>query len=168
MRRHELSDEEWALIGDCFPANGGKGGQWCDHRRVLNGMFWRLRTGAPWRDIPERYGPWQTIYDRFNRYRADGTWDGIIEALQIRLDADGRIDWDLWCIDGSSIRASRAAAGASKKVSTATRENPQITHWAARAADSGASSTWLLTVRDCRSQSRSAPANATNRNGSSR
>ena len=57
MRRHELADEEWALIEDLFPASGGKGGQWRDHRMVMNGLFWRLRTGAPWRDIPERYGP---------------------------------------------------------------------------------------------------------------
>lgn len=97
-----------------------------------------------------------------------GVLDRILEALQVRLDANGSIDWDLWCIDGSSVRASRAAAGASKKVSTATRKSPQITHWAAHAADSGASSTWLLTVRDCRWRWRSVLVNATNRNGSSR
>ncbi len=160
MRRHELSDEEWALIGDLFPANGDQGGQWSDHRTVLNGMFWRLRTGAPWRDIPERYGPWQTIYDRFNRYRADGTWDWIIESLQIRLDADGRIDWDLWCIDGSSIRAARAAAGGGKK---GGRKNPPTTHWVAAAADSRASSTWLLTAQESPWPRTSPPDRPTNR-----
>lgn len=163
MRRHELSDEEWALIEDLFPPTGGKGGQWRDHRIVMNGLFWRLRTGAPWRDIPERYGPWQSIYDRFNRYRRDGTWDRMVEALQIRLDAEGLIDWDLRCIDGSSIRASRAAAGAGKKGAS---KNPPTTHWAAAAADSQAKSTWFLTARAFPWPSTSRPAKRTNRRSS--
>ena len=115
MRRHELSDTQWKWIEDMFPKNGNKGGQWKDHRQLLNGMFWRLQTGAPWRDLPERYGPWQTVYDRFNRYSKNGTFDQIVERLQCQLDAQGRIDWDLWCVDGSVVRASRAAAGARKK-----------------------------------------------------
>jgi transposase len=163
MRRHELSDEDWALIGGLFPPSGAKGGQWRDHRMVLNGLFWRLRTGAPWRDIPERYGPWQSIYDRFNRYRKDGTWDRIVEALQIRLDAEGLIDWDLWCIDGSSIRASRAAAGGGKKGGP---KSPPTTRWAAAAADSRAKSTWLLTAREFPWPSTSPPDKRTNRRNS--
>lgn len=115
MRRHDLSDAQWKRIEDMFPPNGNKGGQWKDHRLLLNGMLWRLQTGAPWRDLPERYGPWQTVYDRFNRYSKNGTFDRIIERLQCQLDAQGCIDWDLWCVDGSVIRASRAAAGALKK-----------------------------------------------------
>ena len=59
------------------------------------------------------YGPWQTVYERFNRWSKDGTWGRLLEALHVRLDAAGKIDWDLFCIDGSSIRASRDAAGAS-------------------------------------------------------
>jgi len=70
-----------------------------------------LRSGAPWRDLPERYGPWQTIYHRFNAWRKDGSFDRLLETLQIRLDREGHIDWDLWCIDGTS----RAAAGAGQK-----------------------------------------------------
>jgi transposase len=135
---------------------------------MLDGMLWILRTGAPWRDLPERLGPWQTVYHYFSCWRGDGVFDRILESLQIRLDANGSINWDLWCIDGSSIRASRAAAGASKKVSAVTRKNPKTTHWAAHAEDSEASSTWLLTVGDCRWPSKSVPVNATNRNGSSR
>jgi transposase len=115
MRRHELSDAQWKRSEDMFPPDGTKGGQWKDHRQILNGMFWRLQTGAPWRDLPERYGPWQTVYDRFNRYSKNGIFDQIVERLQCQLDAQGRIDWDLWCVDGSVIRASRAAAGARKK-----------------------------------------------------
>jgi transposase len=152
MRRHELTDEQWAQIEGMFSANGEKAGRpWNEHREVIDGMFWVLRTGAPWRDLPERYGPWQTVYDRFNRYRADGTLDKILERLQVRLDGEGRIDWDLWCVDGSNIRASRAAAGAGKKGVPRSR---RTTLWAAREADSGASCTWLLTAKACRWRSR--------------
>jgi len=82
---------------------------------ILNGIFWRLNTGAPWRDLPERYGKWKTVHDRFTKLRKSGLLDRILEALQLQLDERGLIDYDLWCVDGSSIRASRAAAGASKK-----------------------------------------------------
>lgn len=115
MRRHELSDNEWELIKDLFPKPKKRGRPPRDTRQLLNGMFWIMRTGAPWRDLPERFGPWQTVYDRFNRWRKDGTFDRIVLTLQTRMQARGRIDWDLFCIDGSSIRASRAAAGALKK-----------------------------------------------------
>jgi transposase len=116
MKRHELSDEQWGLLAPFFPPRPRKrGGQWKDDRTVLNGIFWRLNTGAPWRDLPERYGKWQTVYHRFNALRKSGLLDRVLGALQLRLDERGRIDWDLWCIDGTSVRASRAAAGASKK-----------------------------------------------------
>src|SRR4051794_31798012 len=116
MKRHELTDPQWELLAPFFPPRPRKrGGQWKDDRTVLNGIFWRLNTGAPWRDLPERYGPWQTVYHRFNALRKAGRLDPLLEALQVRLDEQGRIDWDLWCVDGSSIRGSRAAAGASKK-----------------------------------------------------
>lgn len=115
MRRHELDDEQWALIEDLFPKNTPQRGRpWNNHQKMINGMFWILRTGAPWRDLPERHGPWQSVYDRFNRWRRDGTFDRILERLQVQLDAKGQIDFDLWCIDGTSVRASRAAAGAPK------------------------------------------------------
>src|SRR5829696_8808963 len=74
VRRHELTDQAWAEIAPLLPANGRPGGQWADHRRVLNGILWKLATGVPWRDLPERYGPWQTCSERFRRSQADGTW----------------------------------------------------------------------------------------------
>jgi transposase len=117
---------------------------------MLNGILWSLRTGAPWRDLPERFGPWQTVYDYFRNWRRQGVYSRILEALHIRLDRQGRMDWDLWCIDGSSVRATRAAAGAGKKASAATRTSRPTTLWVARAADSPASSTWLLTAAACR------------------
>ena len=119
-----------------------------------------MRTGAPWRDIPDRYGPWKTIYDRFNRYRRDGTLDRMLEALQVRLDRNGLIDWDLWCIDGTTVRATRAAAGAGKR---GAPKSPPITLWAAREADSAASCTWLLTAKACRLPSTPPPDRSTNR-----
>src|SRR5947209_13488750 len=88
---------------------------------MLNGIFWRLNTGAPWRDLPERYGPWQTVYDRFRKLRRSGLLDRIIERLQLRLNEAGLIDPDLFCIDGTNVRAARAAAGAAKKKSAARR-----------------------------------------------
>lgn len=120
MRRHELSDKEWELVNDLLPVPKKRGRRPAEARKVLNGMIWILRTGAPWRDLPERYGPWRTVYDRFNLWSRDGTFDRVVSRLQAQLDAQKRIDWELFCIDGSVVRASRAAAGARKK---SRREN---------------------------------------------
>lgn len=114
MRRYELSEKEFAVIADLLPGNGKRGRQWQDHRRMLNGMMWILHTGAQWRELPERYGKWHSVYTRFNRWAKDGTFDRILERLQFKLDEQGRIDNELWCIDASLIRASRSAAGALK------------------------------------------------------
>ena len=118
MKRHELTDQQWELIAPFFPANGQRGGQWNDHHTTVNGIFWRLNTGAPWRDLPERYGPWQTVYDRFRNLRHSGVLDQILGRLQLQLNEAGLIDPDLFCIDGSNVRAARAAAGAAKKKPT--------------------------------------------------
>jgi transposase len=107
-------------------------------------MFWRLNAGAPWRDPPERSGPWKTVYDRFNRYRRRRFIDKLLERLQVRLDEKGLLAWDPFCVDGSNARASRAVAGADPNAPPASR---RTTRWAVRAAAGAASSTWLLTVR---------------------
>jgi transposase len=134
---------------------------------MLNGMLWILRSGAPWRDLPERYGNYKSVNHRFNRWRRDGTFDRVLKALQIRLDKQGKIDWDLWLVDGTSVRASRAAAGARKKsVTSGTDSNPTTTHWAAAAADSGANSTWLLTATALSLPPRSRQGRRTNRRNS--
>jgi transposase len=121
MRRHELSDAQWELIKDLLPAPKGRGRKPADPRVMLNGMLWVLRTGAPWRDLPERFGPWQTVYGRFNAWSQDGTFDRIVNRLQMEWDGADGIDWDLFCIDGSTVRASRAAAGAAKKRGSLSR-----------------------------------------------
>src|SRR3954464_12223567 len=116
MKRHELTHAQWQLLAEFFPTlPPTRGGRWKDHRLMLNGIFWRLNTGAPWRDLPERYGPWQTVYDRFAKLRQSGLLDRIIERLQLRLNEAGLLDPDLFCIDGTNVRAARAAAGAAKK-----------------------------------------------------
>ncbi len=118
MYRFDLTEEQWLKIRDFFPDryhHGRAGHPFKDHRTLVNGILWHVHTGAPWPDTPERYGPWQTVYDRFNRWRKDGTWDKILNALLLRLDKAGLVDRDLWCVDASVIRASRAAAGAKKK-----------------------------------------------------
>ncbi len=147
MRRYELTDEQWEVIQDLFPPAKGNGRPCRDHRSMVNATLWILNTGSPWRDLPDRYGPWQTAYNRFNRWRSEGLFDRILERLQMRLDAEGRIDWDLWCVDGSSVRAHVSAAGGGKKGGA---PSPQTTHWAAREAGSGPKSTWLLTVKEFR------------------
>lgn len=153
--RHEVTDEQWTVVEPIVSVQAAKTGRpRRDAREMLNGVLWILRTGAPWRDLPERYGPWETVFWYFNQWRSDGTYDRILEALQIRLDREGRIDWDLFCIDGANIRASRSAAGASKKVSAPIGTNRGTTVWAAREADLAANSTWLLTAKAFRSPSK--------------
>ena len=73
VKRGEVTDREWERITPLLPEHGRPGGRWLDHRTVVNGILWKLRTGSPWRDLPKRYGPWQTCYDRFARWRGDGT-----------------------------------------------------------------------------------------------
>jgi len=102
MRRDELSEAQWQLLEDLLPENGQRGGQWKDHRQIVNGISWILRTGAPWRDLPERYGQWHTVYDRFTRWQQEGLFDRILERLQVRLDQEGQIDWDL-CNGGRAL-----------------------------------------------------------------
>ena len=90
-RRGELTDEAWERIAPLLPENGRRGKQWKEHREAVNGILWRIRTGAPWRDLPSRYGPWQTCYDRFARWRRDGTWDRLLARVQMNSDAAGEV-----------------------------------------------------------------------------
>ena len=80
MARFDLTDGEWGLIQPLLP-NKPRGVARVDDRRVLNGIFWVLRTGSPWRDLPERYGPYTTVYNRFNRWAKAGVWVQVFEAL---------------------------------------------------------------------------------------
>ncbi len=115
MGRGELTDAQWAVLEPLLP-EGKKPGRpptWTK-RQLINGIRWRIRTGAPWRDVPARYGPWQTVYGLFRRWQRDGTWKKILTALQVRADADGLITWDV-SVDSTVARAHQHAAEASTK-----------------------------------------------------
>ena len=112
--RGELTDAAWAVIEPLLPQRGARGKPWADHRRVINGILWKLRTGAPWRDLPDRYGPWQTCHSRLVRWRRDGTWDRLLAHVQTKSDAVGEVIWEV-SIDSSVVRAHQHAAGARKK-----------------------------------------------------
>ena len=111
--RGELTDQEWGRLEPLLPAEKPETGRPnVDHRRIINGILWRERTGAPWRDLPERYGPWSTVYSRFWRWRRAGIWDQVFATVQEQADAAGEVDWAIQFVDGSVIRAHQHAAGA--------------------------------------------------------
>ena len=113
-RRYEITDEEWERLPPLLPAMTPKrGGRWRDHRQVLNGILFRTRSGIPWRDLPERYGPWETVYKRFARWERDGTWARIEAHLRTEADGAGELDWD-GQVDSTVVRAHQHAAGARK------------------------------------------------------
>ncbi|WP_420708699.1 IS5 family transposase [Streptomyces sp. NRRL F-4474] len=112
MRRHELSDAEWDLIRPLLP-RPVLGRPRLDDRMVLNGIVWKFRTGVPWRDVPERYGPWTSLHTRFRRWAADGTFERMLQTAQAQADAAGDIDW-LVSVDSTIVRAHQHAAGARK------------------------------------------------------
>ena len=149
MTRHALTDEQWELVEPFIPRSTAATGRPANDRRLmLDGILWILAAGTPWRDLPDRFGPFQSVHRYFSAWRKSGVFAAIVEALQLRLDKDGLIDWELWCVDGSNVLAARCAAGASKKVSRLTPTSRPTTRWAAAGAGSGRSSTWLLTVRE--------------------
>lgn len=136
--RGELTERAWARLAPLLPRNGQPGGQWRDHRLVINGILWRLRTGAPWRDIPARYGPWQTCHDRFTRWQRDGAWDRLLTRMQTRADAVGETDWVV-SLDSTISRAHQHAAGARRRPSRADQRGGGRTRpmrrWGAAEAD---------------------------------
>lgn len=138
--RADLGDAQWAALEPLLP-RGKKPGRprtWT-RRQLIDGIRWRTRTGSPWRDVPERYGPWQSVYGLFRRWQRDGTWREIVTALQARADAAGLITWDV-SVDSTVARAHQHAAGARKRGTcrpsrpAAWMTSPPITGWAAPAA----------------------------------
>ncbi|MFE9628791.1 IS5 family transposase [Streptomyces sp. NPDC006527] len=113
MRRHELTDQAWAVIEPLLaPPRMGRPVR--DQRQVMNGILWKLSTGATWRDPPEHYGPWKTVYERFRRWSADGTSDRLLAHAQQHSDAIGAVDLTIVCVDSTIVRAHQRAAGARK------------------------------------------------------
>jgi transposase len=115
QRRHELTDHQWERLEPLLPPQRPHTGRPAkEHRTVLNGILWVLRTGSPWRDLPERYGPWQTVYSRFRRWQEASVWDRVLRLLQEEAAHDDTLDGSLVMIDGSNVRAHQHAAGAKK------------------------------------------------------
>ena len=116
MSRHRLTDDQWELIADLFPLPAKTGRPPTDRRQIVDAILWVLRTGAPWRDLPEDdFGPWETVYGLFNGWNAAGTLDKILQRLQTNMIDAGELDDQLWCIDGTIVRAHRCAGGGGKK-----------------------------------------------------
>lgn len=114
-RRFDLSDAQWAVLEPLLPKGrkSGRPPKWTK-RQLIDGIRWRIRAGAPWRDVPECYGSWSAAYALFRRWQRDGTWVRILTALQAAADAAGRITWDV-SVDSSTARAHQHAAGARKR-----------------------------------------------------
>jgi transposase len=111
MVRREFSDGQWAQLEPLLPVSNNRCGRWRDHRQVVNGILHRVRTGVPWRDLPERFGPWKTVYERHRLWSADGSWERLFQQVQGAADADGAIDWDI-SVDSTVMRAHQHAAWA--------------------------------------------------------
>jgi len=115
--RGDLTNEQWERLQPILPPQKPRTGRPAlDHRTVLNGILWVLRTGAPWRDLPERYGKWTTVYSRFQRWRKAGVWDRILKDVQALVDQDGNVDWEIHFVDSTIVRAHQHAAGAKKAI----------------------------------------------------
>lgn len=110
LRRYELTDHEWNRIKDLLPPekSGKRGRPSKDNRMILNAMVWIARSGAPWRDLPERYGPWETVYSRFRKWINDGILDNIFRVLGLDAELD-----ELF-MDSSIVQAHQHSAGAKK------------------------------------------------------
>ena len=117
LDRHDLTDEQWQRLKPLLPSDAPRRGRpWSDHRKVVDGVMWRTRTGSPWRDLPPCYGPWKTVYNRHRRWSADGTWEQVLSGL--RAGCDGDADGGGWVlgVDSTVIRAHHHAAGARAEV----------------------------------------------------
>lgn len=110
--RGDLTDAQWAVLQPLLPAGtkSGRPPKW-SKRQLIDGIRWRARTGAPWRDVPARYGPWQTVYGLFRRWQRSGVWAQLLAALQCAADAAERITWEV-SVDSTVARAHQHAAGA--------------------------------------------------------
>jgi transposase len=138
--RADLTGAQWAVLEPLLPRGRKRGRppKWTK-RQLIDGIRWRVRTGAPWRDVPVEYGPWQTVYGLFRRWQRDGTWRRVLTGLQARADGAGLITWDV-SVDSTIARAHQHAAGARKRGMCRRnrraewRPSQPITPWAVRAA----------------------------------
>ena len=114
-KRYELSDEAWSLIADLFTSTHTRGRPRSSDRLMLDGVISLLRSGAPWRDMPECFGPWRTVYHRFRLWRNRETFEQMLKRSNLKLNDQGLINLQTWMIDTTAVRATRASPGAGKK-----------------------------------------------------
>jgi transposase len=114
LKRHDLTDAEWVRLEPLLPRHPRQGHRWHDHRLVINGVFFRTRTGCPWRDLPARFGIWKTVYNRHRRWSGDGTWEMILDRLRAGCDEGHGRDWTV-AVDATVVRAHQHAAGARRR-----------------------------------------------------
>ena len=139
-RRFDLTDAQWAALEPLLPkpSRPGRPSSW-SKRQLIDGIRWRVRVGAPWRDIPAVYGSWSAAYALFRRWQRAGVWQAVLTALQAVADAAGRVTWDV-SVDSTIARAHQHAAGARKRGicrrshRAGSRRSPTITRWAVHAA----------------------------------
>ncbi|MFE3143133.1 IS5 family transposase [Streptomyces scopuliridis] len=124
MGRGDLTDAEWERLRPFLPVSNGRCGRWRDHRQVIDGILHRVRTGMQWRDLPERFGPWKTVYERHRLWSGDGTWERLLQQVQAAADAAGEIDWDI-SVDSTIVRAHQHAAGAHRSAAGTCRKGGQ-------------------------------------------
>ncbi|WP_440582113.1 IS5 family transposase [Streptomyces flavofungini] len=106
-----MTDAEWEQLRPFLPVSNQRRGRWRDHRQVIDGILHRVRTGVQWRALPERFGPWKTVYERHRLWSADGTWERLLQQVQAEADAAGKIDWGI-SVGSTIVRAHQHAAGA--------------------------------------------------------
>jgi len=105
MQRHELTDEQWRGLQAVLPKRKAGPAPWRGERSLVEALLFRAKTGIPWRDLPERFGPWKSVYNRFNNWAKRGHWQEIFKELQFEVDEVGSI------VDGSVVRAHQDASG---------------------------------------------------------
>jgi transposase len=105
VHRHALTEEQWRLVEAVIPKQKAGPEARRGDRLFIDAVLFRAKTGMPWRDLPERFGPWKSVYNRFNNWAKKGHWDAIFKALQLEVDEVGSI------VDGSVVRAHQDASG---------------------------------------------------------
>jgi len=124
----EVSDLAWEWMEPLLPSSmGRRGGRWRDHRQVVEAICWKYRTGSPWRELPARFGPWQTAYERQIRWSSDGTWARLRARAQTDADASGELDW-LVAVDSTVVRMHQHGVSARRvgdKAATASPDDPE-------------------------------------------